>query len=153
MMILSVSEAKRQIKDLVEQVDQGDDVFYITRYSRPKAVMMGVEQYEGLVRQVSQLQDELTRIWAEIEAPSSEAEPILLPTPNGGARRFQPNRPVSPEVRAAIQRAALLAMSQQERTPQQIVQDGQVALERARMHASTLGSTINAELEAVLDEA
>ena len=66
MLILSVSEAKRQIKDLVEQAAQRNDVFYITRYSRPKAVMMGVEQYERLVRQVSQLQDEMARIWAAL---------------------------------------------------------------------------------------
>lgn len=152
MLILSVSEAKRQIKDLVEQAEQGDDVFYITRYSRPKAVMMGVEQYESLVRQVSELQDELARIWAEVEAPSSEAEPILLPTPNGGTRRFQPNRPVSPEVRAAIQRAALLAMSQRERTPQQIVQDGQAALERARQQAVASGASIEDEAEAAVGD-
>ena len=152
MLILSVSEAKRQIKDLVEQVDKGDDVFYITRYSRPKAVMMGVEQYEGLVRQVSELQDELARIWAEVEAPSSEAQPVLLPTPNGGTRRFQPNRPVSPEVRAAIQRAALLALSQRERTPQQIIQDGQAALERARRQAIASGAAIDDEAEAAVGD-
>jgi prevent-host-death family protein len=152
MLILSVSEAKRQIKHLVEQVGEGDDVFYITRYSRPKAVVMGVEQYEGLVRQVSELQDELARIWAEVEAPSSAAEPILLPTPNGGARRFQPNRPVSPDVRAAIQRAALLAVSQRQRTPQQIVQDGQAALERARMQAIASGIAIDDEAEAAIGD-
>lgn len=152
MMILSVSEAKRQIKDLVEQVDQGDDVFYITRYSRPKAVMMGVEQYEGLVRQVSQLQDELTRIWAALEEPSSTDEPILLPTPNGGMRLFQPGRPVSSATRDAIRRAALLAVAQRERTPQQIVQDGQAALERARQHALLTGAAIDDESEAALDD-
>jgi prevent-host-death family protein len=152
MLILSVSEAKRQIKDLIEQVDQGEDVFYITRYSRPKAVMMGVEQYEGLVRQVSELQDELARIWAAVEDPSSEAELILLPAPNGGTRRFQPNRSVSPDVRAAIQRAALLAMSQRERTPQQIVQDGQAALERARQQAVASGAAIENEAEAAVGD-
>ncbi|MBE2235517.1 MAG: type II toxin-antitoxin system Phd/YefM family antitoxin [Anaerolinea sp.] len=152
MLILSVSEAKRQIKDLVEQVDQGDDVFYITRYSRPKAVMMGVEQYEGLVRQVSELQGELARIWAEAEAPSSEAEPILLPAPNGGTRQLQPNRPMSPETRAAIQRAALLAFSQRERPPQQIVQDGHAALERARQQAIASGAAIDDEAEAAIGD-
>lgn len=141
MLILSVSEAKRQIKDLVEQVDQGDDVYYITRYSRPKAVMMGVEQYEDMVRQVSQLQDELARIWAALEAPPGEEEPILLPTPYGGTRPFQPNRPVSPEVRAAIQRAALLAQHQRQRTAYQVVQDGQAALERARQQAIARSKT------------
>jgi prevent-host-death family protein len=152
MMILSVSEAKRQIKDLVEQAEQGDDVFYITRYSRPKAVMMGVEQYEGLVRQVNQLQDELTRIWAALEEPSSAGEPVLLPTPNGGTRHFQPSRPVSAETREAIRRAALLAFAQRERTQQQIVQDGQAALERARQQALLTGAAIEDESEAALDD-
>lgn len=145
MLILSVSEAKRQIKDLVEQAGQGDDVFYITRYSRPKAVMMGVEQYEGLVRQVNELQDELARIWAAVETPSDDNEPILLPTPNSGTRHFQPHRPVSPDVRAAIQRVALLAISQRDRSRQQIVQDGQAALERARQQALLTGTAIDDE--------
>ena len=152
MLILSVSEAKRQIKDLVEQAGQGDDVFYITRYSRPKAVMMGVEQYEGLVRQVNQLQDELTRIWAAMEEPSSADEPVLLPTRNGGTRLFQPSRPVSSATRDAIRRAALLAVAQRERTHQQIVQDGQATLERARQQALLTGAAIDDESEAALDD-
>ncbi|QLQ06550.1 MAG: type II toxin-antitoxin system Phd/YefM family antitoxin [Anaerolineae bacterium] len=64
MLILSVSEAKRQIKDLVAQVDLRNQVFYITRYSQPKAVMMSVQQYESLVRQINQLQGDLARVSA-----------------------------------------------------------------------------------------
>ena len=152
MLILSVSEAKRQIKDLVEQAGQRNDVFYITRYSRPRAVMMGVEQYESLVRQVSQLQNEMARIWAALEAPISADEPILLPTPDGGTRIFQPHRPVSAETRDTIRRAALLAMSQRDRIPEQIVQDGQAALERARQQALVTGQAIGDEAEAALDD-
>ena len=44
MLILSVSEAKRQIKDLVEQVGRRNQVYYITPYSRPKVVMLSVDQ-------------------------------------------------------------------------------------------------------------
>ena len=105
MLILSVSEAKRQIKDLVAQTGLRNQVFYITRYSRPKAVMMSVEQYESLVRQVSQLQGDLARVWAALDAPTGADAPILLPTPDGGTRLFQPRRPVTPEVREAIRRA------------------------------------------------
>lgn len=148
MLILSVSEAKRQIKDLVEQAGQRNDVFYITRYSRPKAVMMGVEQYERLVRQVSQLQDEMARIWASLEASSSGDEPILLPTPEGGTRLFQHRRSVSPDERDAIRRAALLAVAQCERPSEQIVQDGQAVLKRARQQAMASGTTIDDEAEA-----
>jgi len=148
MLILSVSEAKRQIKDLVEQAGRRNQVFYITRYSRPKAVMMGVEQYESLVRQISQLQGELARIWAALDAPSGADEPILLPTPDGGTRIFQPRRPISPGVRDAIRRAALLAMAQRERTTEQILQDGYAALERARHEALVSGQVIDVEAEA-----
>lgn len=152
MLILSVSEAKRQIKDLVEQTGRRNQVFYITRYSRPKAVMMSVDQYESLVRQVSQLQGDLARIWAAVEAPVGADEPILLPTPNGGTRMFQPRRPVSPEVRDTIRRAAQLALAQRGRTPEQIVQDGHAALERARQAAILSGQAIADEVEAGRDD-
>ncbi len=152
MLILSVSEAKRQIKDLVEQVGRRNQVFYITRYSRPKAVMMSVEQYESLVRQVSQLQGELARIWAAVDAPTGADEPILLPTSDGGTRLFQPRRPITPDVREAIRRAAQLALAQRERTPEQIIQDGRAALEQARQAAILSGQAIEEEAEAARDD-
>jgi prevent-host-death family protein len=152
MLILSVSEAKRQIKDLVEQAGRRNQVFYITRYSRPKAVMMSVEQYESLVRQVSQLQGELVRIWAALEIPAGSDAPILLPMPGGGTRMFQPRRPVSPEVRDAIRRAGQLALAQRERTPEQIIQDGRAALELARHEAMASGHAIGDETEAARDD-
>ena len=73
--------------------------------------MMSVEQYESLVRQVSQLQGDLARVWAALDAPRGADQPILLPTPDGGTRLFQPRRPVTPEVREAIRRVAQLAMA------------------------------------------
>jgi prevent-host-death family protein len=152
MLILSVSEAKRQIKDLVEQTGRCNQVFYITRYSRPKAVMMSVEQYESLVRQVSQLQGDLARIWAAMEAPLGADEPILLPTSDGGTRLFQPRRPVTPNVREAIRRAAQLALAQRERAPEQIIQDGRTALERARQEAVLSDQAIEDEAEAARDD-
>ena len=152
MLILSVSEAKRQIKDLIEQAGRRNQVFYITRYSRPKAVMMSVHQYESLVRQVSQLQGELARIWAALEAPTRADKPILLPTSDGSVRTFQPSRPVSAEMRDTIRRAAQLALAQRERTPEQIVQDGCAALERARQEAIVSGRAIEDEAEAARDD-
>lgn len=152
MLILSVSEAKRQIKDLVAQAGLRNQVFYITRYSRPKAVMMSVEQYESLVRQVSQLQGDLARVWAAVDAPADTDQPILLPTPDGGTRLFQPRRPVTPEVRETIRRAAQLALAQRDRTPEQIIQDGRAALERARQEAILNGQAIAEEAEAARDD-
>jgi prevent-host-death family protein len=147
MLILSVSEAKRRIKDLVEQAGMRNQIFYITRYGRPKAVMLSVERYESLVRQVSQLQGDLAHIWAALDAPAGADEPILLPTPDGGARLFQPRRPVSPEVREVVRRAAQMALAQAGRSPEQIVRDGRAALERARRDAILNGRAIEEEAE------
>ena len=152
MLILSVSEAKRQIKDLVAQVGLRNQVFYITRYSRPRAVMLSVEQYESLVRQVSQLQGDLARVWAALDVPVGAEQPVLLPTPDGGTRLFQPRRPVTPEVREAIRRAAQLALAQRERTPEQFIQDGRAALERARQEAALNGQAIAEDAEAARDD-
>ena len=147
MLILSVSEAKRQIKDLVEQAGRRNQVFYITRYSRPKAVMMSVDQYESLVRQVSQLQGDLARILTALEDPANRDDPILLPTPDGGTRVFQPNRTVSPEVREALRRVAQLALAERDRSPEQIIQDGSAALQRARQEALVSGRAIDDETD------
>jgi prevent-host-death family protein len=152
MLILSVSEAKRQIKDLVAQAGLRNQIFYITRYSRPRAVMLSVEQYESLVRQVSQLQGDLARVWAALDAPVGADQPVLLPTPDGGTRLFQPRRPVTPEVREAIRRAAQLALAQRERTPEQFIQDGRAALERARQEAALNGQAIAEDAEAARDD-
>jgi hypothetical protein len=43
-------------------------------------------------------------------------------------------------------------MSQRERTPQQIVQDGQAALERARQQAVASGAAIENEAEAAVGD-
>jgi hypothetical protein len=76
----------------------------------------------------------------------------LIPTPDGGTRPFQPGRPVTPEVREAIRRAAQLALVQRNFTPEQIIQDGAVVLECARQKAVLSGQAITEESEAVQDE-
>jgi hypothetical protein len=79
------------------------------------------------------------------EAKRQINEPILLPTPDGDTCWFQPHRSISPNVRNAIRRAALLAMAPRERTIEQIVQDGHAALERARREALVTGQAIDDE--------
>lgn len=113
---------------------------------------MSVERYENLVRQVSQPQGDLARVWAALDAPTGADQPILLPTPDGCMRLFQPCRPITPEVREAIRRAAQLALAQRKRTPEQIVQDGHAALERAREEAILSGQAIAEDSEAARDE-
>lgn len=49
-------------------------------------------------------------------------------------------------------RAAQLALAQRERTPEQIIEDGRVALERARKEAVLSGQAIAEEAEAARDD-
>ena len=157
MRIIPISEAKRQIKDLVEQASQSDEVYYITRYSQAKAVMLGAEHYETLLRRVERLEDGLARVWAAVESTAAiegeeGEEPIMLPTPDGRWRPFRPIRLVSPEVRAAVQRAARLAWQRRDWTPERTVQEGRQAIERARQEALTRGMAIDHEREVALDD-
>lgn len=151
MRIVPISEAKQQIKDLVEQASQSEEVYYITRYSQAKAVMLGVEYFETLLRRVEQLEDGLVQVWAAIEGEEGE-EPIMLPMPDGRWRPFRPARPVSPDVRAAIQRGARLAWQRRDWTPERTVQEGRQAIERARQEAVARGSAIEHEREVALDD-
>ena len=78
-------------------------------------------------------------------------EPILLPTADSG-RLFQPCRPVTPDIRDAIRRAAQLALAERTRRPEQIVQGGHAALERARQAALLSGQAIEEDAEAARDD-
>ena len=151
MKIVPISEAKRQIKELVDQAGQSDEVYYITRYSQAKAVMLGVEHYETLLRRVEQLEDGLVRVWAAIEGAEGERS-VMLPTPDGRWRPFRPSRPVSPDVRAAIERAAQLAWRRRDWTPERTVQEGRQVIERARQEAIAQGIAIDDEREVALDD-
>lgn len=51
-----------------------------------------------------------------------------------------------------MRRAAQLALAQRERTPEQIIQDGAVVLERARQEAVLRGQAIIEDSEAAQDE-
>ncbi len=151
MKIIPISKAKQQIKELVERASQSDEVYYITRYSQAKAVVLGVEHYESLLRRIEQLENGLARVWATLEGDEGE-EPIMLPTPDGRWRPFHPTRPVSPEVRAAIQQAARLAWQRRDWTPERTVQEGRRAIERARQEAIAQGTAIEEEREVALDD-
>ena len=67
-------------------------------------------------------------------------------------RLFQPRRPVTPEVREAIRRAAQFALAQRDRTSEQIIQDGRAALERARQEEILNGQAIAEDAEAGRDD-
>ena len=151
MRIISISQAKRRIKDLVERASESDEVYYITRYSQAKAVVLGVEHYESLLRRIEQLENGLARVWAAIEGEESE-EPVMLPTPDGRWRPFRPSRPVSDEVRVAIQQAARLAWQRRDWSSERTVQEGRRAIERARQEAIARGTAIDDEREVALDD-
>lgn len=150
MKIVPISEAKRQIKDLVDEASQGDEVYYITRYSQAKAVVLGIEHYETLLQRVERLEDGLAQVWAAIEGEDDES--VMLPTPDGRWRPFRPSRPVSPEVHAAIEQAARLAWQRRDWTPERTAQEGRRVIERARQEAIAQGIAIDNEREAALDD-
>ncbi|MCL4834221.1 MAG: type II toxin-antitoxin system prevent-host-death family antitoxin [Caldilineaceae bacterium] len=158
MKIVSVSEAKRQIKELVEQAAEHEQIYYITRYSQAQAVMLGVEHYENLLDRMAKLEDEVRQIWSAVEVEETAAksdsprESIVLPTADGGERSFHPDRAVSPQVYAAIQRAARLAWQQRNWTSQQSADAGRRSLDRARQKAIENGTAIETEVEAAVND-
>lgn len=89
---------------------------------------------------------------APLFATVSGAHLYSLPTPAGGTRLFQPRRPVTPEVRETIRRAAQLALAQRDRTPEQIIQDGAAVLERTHQDAALNGQAITEDSEAAQAE-
>ena len=120
--------------------------------------MIGVEHYENLLQCMAKLEEEVRQIWAAVEVEGtatksdSSGESIVLPTADGGWRLFHPDRAASPQIYAAIQRAARLAWRQHDWTPRQTVGAGRQSLERARQKAVENGTAIELEAEAALND-
>lgn len=148
---VSISEARHRIQDLVEQVNEKDEIYYITRYNQVRAVILGVEQYETLLRRLEQLEESLTQVWIALEGSGIEG-PIMLPTPDGHWRPFHPSRPLSSEAAERIQAAASLAWQRRGWPVAMTVERGRHALERARKAALAQGIAIRDERQAATDD-
>jgi prevent-host-death family protein len=55
--IMPISDLRRRAGQLIEMVQEGGDVVYITQHGRPAAVLVDYEQYEALLAQLEDLAD------------------------------------------------------------------------------------------------
>lgn len=147
---VTVSEAKQHIRELMNKVEQDGDIFYVSRYSRPKAVMMGVPQYESLLTRMNRLEEELAQLWLSLNEQSDG--PLMVPTADGRWRLFEPSHPISPETRAAICQVARIAWRRRNWTREEFATASEQALERSRLDAIAQGTDIQDEREAALDD-
>jgi len=144
--IVPVSEAKRRIRELVEETEQDGTVFYIARYSRPKAVMLGVSQYEEMTARINRLEDYLAQ--AMLMFNERDEGPLMIPTLEGRWRVFEPEQPISPELRQTLRETARIAWERRGWTQEMFIEAGERALERARADAIARGIAIEDEREA-----
>jgi len=54
--IVPISDVRRNISQLVEIVNATGQPFYITHYSRPRAVLVDYEKYEALLAKIENLE-------------------------------------------------------------------------------------------------
>ena len=74
--IMPISDVRRKITEVVESVATNGEPLYITHYSRPRAVLVGYEDYEALLAQLEDLED-LLSIQQGREEPSRPYEEFL----------------------------------------------------------------------------
>ncbi len=147
---VTVSEAKQHIRELMNKVEQDGDIFYVSRYSRPKAVMIGVPQYETLLARMNRLEEELAQLWLSLNEQGDG--PLMVPTADGKWRLFEPARPISPETRAAICQVARIAWDRHQWTRDQFVAAGERTMDQARAYAIAQGISIADDSEAAIGD-
>jgi prevent-host-death family protein len=54
---ISATEASNHFGSMVEEAAQGDSLFIITRLGRPRAVVLGVEQYREILEELEAIQE------------------------------------------------------------------------------------------------
>jgi len=55
---ISITEAKNKLLDIIRTVENNDDVIAITKKGIPKAVILSVEKFEGILETIDILTDE-----------------------------------------------------------------------------------------------
>lgn len=144
--IVPVSEAKRRIRELLEQAGQNSDVFYIARYGRPQAVMLGVNQYEEMIARINRLEEHLAE--AMLMLNERDEGPLMMPTRGGGWRVFEAEQPISPELRQTLREAARIAWERRHWTREMFAEAGERDLAQAQADAIARGVAIHDEREA-----
>jgi len=148
--IVPVSEAKQRIRELVEETRRDGSVFYTARYGRPQAVLLGASQCEALITRINDLEERLAQ--AMLMLNEREEGPLMVPTPEGGWRVFEPGKPLSPEMRQTLREAARIAWERRHWTREMFAEAGERELERARADAIARGIAIEDEQEAAVGD-
>jgi prevent-host-death family protein len=73
--IIPVSEMRQKLKDILATLEATGEPYFITQYSRPKAVLVRYEDYNALVRQVAEGHPHIIR-----QPDVSGGEPIIRGT-------------------------------------------------------------------------
>jgi len=83
--IIPVSDLRRKTSDVIEIVQSGGQVVYVTQYGRPVAVMIDYEEYETLMAQLEDLSD-LASLEAAADEPTRPYDEFLakLGSPDAG---------------------------------------------------------------------
>ena len=74
--IIPVSDLRRKASSVIEAVQQGEQVVYITQYGRPAVVLMSYEHYETLMAQLEDLSD-LASLQAAANEPARPYDQFL----------------------------------------------------------------------------
>jgi prevent-host-death family protein len=73
--IIPVSEMRQKLKDILATLEATGEPYFITQYSRPKAVLVRYEDYNALVRQAAEGHPHIIR-----QPDVSGGEPIIRGT-------------------------------------------------------------------------
>jgi hypothetical protein len=75
----------------------------------------------------------LAQLWLSLN--EQDEGPLMIPTPNGDWRLFEPIRPISSEMHETIRQATRIAWERRSWTREMFVEAGEQSLERARVDA------------------
>lgn len=73
--IISISEMRRNLKDILAALEATGEPYFITQYSRPKAVLVRYNDYNRLTEQVTARHPHIVR-----RPETSEGEPLIRGT-------------------------------------------------------------------------
>ena len=80
---LSVSEARKRIFELVNEVQKPDTYYTLTENGKPKAVLLSIEEFESLVETIEVMQEspglakEIEEVERDIRTGAYKTYPIL----------------------------------------------------------------------------
>jgi prevent-host-death family protein len=71
--MISISEARSHLAELVEKVNEKQEPYHILSHSRPRAVLMAEDNYNQLLEQLEDLQDSVAILKARPPAEPSRS--------------------------------------------------------------------------------